>query len=157
MKVQNATLDTAHGQYSLTLTSTVNVFVASVGFTATANWSGSGGPSFTFTGGASIGGILADILEGNATFTVNPGDAAVDFSGSLQIPGLSSPKLAVNASIDGNQDLTGIPGLPSLNDLLNLIKEGARGPRERGGEGMALVRRLHVGRHRPGLEQLAAG
>ena len=125
MKVQNATLDTAHGQYSLTLTSTVNVFVASVGFTATANWSGSGGPSFTFTGGASIGGILADILEGNATFTVNPGDAAVGFSGSLQIPGLPSPKLAVNASIDGNQDLTGIPGLPSLNDLLNLIKEGA--------------------------------
>ncbi len=119
----SAVLDTKDSKYSFTLSSTLDVKVATVSFIAQANWS-SGGPQTSFMGMANIGGILSKIVSGGAMFTIKPGAAAVIFTGNLSIPGIPGANLNVNATIDGAGDLTGIPGFPSLGTLGSLIAQG---------------------------------
>lgn len=119
----NIDLDPAHNRFSAGLSSRLNVYVATVSFTANANWSDGNLPGMEFTGRAAIGGELSKLLSGSADFTI--GTNRIRFDGNLSIPYVGT-SLEVHASVKGNGDLTGIPNLPNIlspGDLLKLAAE----------------------------------
>ncbi len=106
---------------TVNLSSTLDVYVAVVDFSAGATWNGNSMPDLTLTGSADIGGVLAKLFEGNAQFTV--GTSVIGFGGTFGVPQVPGVSVSFSATVDGNGHLTGIPGidwLPSFEDLINL-------------------------------------
>lgn len=116
-------LDPAHSSFSAHLHSDLDVYVATVGFDARADWSSGSLPHLTFTGRASTGGILSELLSGDADFIL--GSNVVGFSGTLHIPRVPSATFYVNASIDGDGNLGGIPAIWNVFSLDYLWKYAA--------------------------------
>ncbi len=100
-------LDPVQKVYTIDLSGTLNVQVATVTFTGHAALTGGGWGSLALTGTGNIGGALAHILSGSASFTLGPGGAI--FVGDLGIPGLS-PRFHVEATAhaDGTIDIGGV-------------------------------------------------
>src|SRR5262249_52880659 len=87
-------LDPAHGHFLVDLNSQLNVYVATVGCDAKAQWSGGSLPQLAFTGHAAIGGILAQLLSGSVDFTI--ATDVVHFGGTLGIPSVPGATLHVS-------------------------------------------------------------
>jgi hypothetical protein len=133
-------LNPAHGVFSVQVGASLNVYVASVGFSADATsstgWSAGSPLQLALSGDASIGGVLANVLQGSVHFTV--GTTLIHFDGRLSIPNVPGASFPVDATVDGLGNLTGIPGLGSLGALAHDLQQ-------LGGQAAAIWRRLGAG------------
>jgi len=108
--------------YMLNIKGTADVLVANGTFEAKANWDGKGTPTTALTLTAQVGGALAVLFSGNATFTIESG--AVSFSGRLDVKNLPNVSVNVSGSVKFDGTLTIGGYTTKASDLIN------RNPRE---------------------------
>jgi hypothetical protein len=119
LKLGGFTLSDVHGivdlnpkanTFTVDLSSHLNVYVATANFTAHAAEVGGVWQTPTLTTTTSIGGSLASVLSGTATFTITPSN--VTFTGSASIPNVAGGPYSVNGTInaDGTIKIGGFLG-----------------------------------------------
>ena len=89
--------------YMLNITGTADVLVAKGTFEAKANWDGKGTPTTALTLTAQVGGALAALFTGSATFTIHPN--YVSFEGKLGFKPVTGLTVTVTGTIKSDGTL----------------------------------------------------
>ena len=98
------------GTSTVDVGASLNVFVANLTLSSTLTYDGHSWPQPSFSVRAGIGGALAKVFSGTATFTVSP--SGVVFDGTLGIPSIPGATMNVHGVIhsDGTIDIPGFSG-----------------------------------------------